>query len=249
VNNPSTVILSNKRRETIVEIAQEYSKKAGRIIPVFFDKAYEDIIHNPEIEKPVSGLKFGKTDHVFEIGTLSKIFAPALRIGYIIGPDNDFAKILSQRTSDIGFSSPLINQEIAGWLLNNYIQVQRENVNKGYQNKATFIKQLFSEHLGSYLESYTGGDAAFYFYLTFKNIRTNKNSRFFNYLSRTTGNLAVDGQSEKQPRLVYIPGTICSKTPKAKYQLRLSYGFEAPEVFERAVKLMAEACAYACDEE
>ncbi len=246
VNNPTTVILSNKRRKKMVEIAQKCSEKAGRIIPIFFDKAYEDIIHNTEIKKPVSGLKFGKTDHVFEIGTLSKIFAPALRIGYIICPDNNFAKIMSQRTSDIGFSSPLINQEIAAWLLNNYIQVQRESVNKGYQNKATFIKQLFSEHLSNYLESYTGGDAAFYFYLTFKNIRTDKNSRFFNYLSRTTGNLAVDGQHEKQPRLVYIPGTICSKTPKAKYQLRLSYGFEAPEVFERAVKLMAEACAYAC---
>jgi 2-aminoadipate transaminase len=249
VNNPTTVILSNNRRKQLVEIAQKCSEKSGRIIPIIFDKAYEDIIHNSEIETPVSGLKFGKTDHVFEIGTLSKIFAPALRIGYIIGPDNDFSKIMSQRTSDIGFSSPLINQEIAAWLLNNYIQVQRESVNKGYQAKATFIKQLFSEHLGNYLESYTGGDAAFYFYLTFKNIRTDKNSRFFKYLSRTTGIATVDGQHEKQPRLVYIPGTICSKSEKAKYQLRISYGFEAPEIFERAVMLLAEACAYACLEE
>lgn len=245
VNNPTTVILSNQRRKAIVEIAQRLSKKAGRIIPVVFDKAYEDIIHKPGLEKTVSGLKYGNPDAVFEIGTLSKIFAPALRIGYIICPDNDFAKVLTQRTSDIGFSSPLINQEIAGWLLDHCILQQREKVNRGYQEKAKFIQQLFSKHLGKYLKCYSGGDAAFYFYLTFNDIRTDKESRFFNFLSRTTGDPNIDGLTEKLPRLIYIPGTICSKTSDAKYQLRLSYGFEEPQVFERAVKHMAKACAYA----
>jgi 2-aminoadipate transaminase len=245
VNNPTTVVLSNSRRETIVKIAQKLSEETGRILPVIFDKAYEDIIHNPSLEKPLSGLKFDTLNQVFEVGTLSKILAPALRIGYIICPDNDFAKILTQRTSDIGFSSPLINQEISGWLLNHYIQIQKEKVNKAYRDKANFIRTLFAKHLGKYIDSYSGGDAAFYFYITYKTIQTDRGSRFFNYLSRITGDPETDGGDEKNPRLVYIPGTICSKTEKAKYQLRLSYGFEDPEVFERAVILMAEACKYA----
>lgn len=245
VNNPSTVILSNARRKAIVEIAERLSERSGRLIPVVFDKAYEDIIHNPEVEKPVSGLKYDRLDHVFEVGTLSKILAPGLRIGYILCPDNAFAEILAQRTSDTSLCASLINQEIAGWLLDHFIQIQKEKVNQGYRAKATFIKELFSTYLGEYLEHYSGGDAAFYFYLTFRNIRTDKGSKFFNYLSRTTGDAGVDGALEKNPRLIYIPGTICSKSDKAKYQLRLSYGFEDPEVFERAVKLMAEACRYA----
>ena len=245
VNNPSTVILSNRRRKTIVETARKLSLKAGRIIPVVFDKAYEDIIHNPEIEKPVSGLKYDILNQVFEVGTFSKLFAPALRIGYIISPDNSMAEVISQRTSDIGFSSSLINQEIASWLLDHHVQLQKDFVSKGYRQKASFIKDLFSTYLGNYIESYTGGDAAFYFYISFKNIRTDKGSRFFNFLSRTTGNVEIDGKDEMNPRLIYIPGTICSANKKAVYQLRLAYGFEEPEVFERAVKLMAEACEYA----
>ena len=245
VNNPSTVILSNSRRKTIVEIANKLSLKISRIIPVVFDKAYEDIIHNPAIEKPVSGLKYDKLNQVFEVGTLSKLFSPALRIGYIISPDTSFAEVLSQRTSDIGFSSSLINQEIASWLLDNHVHLQIDFVNKGYQQKASFIKNLFSTYLGNYIESYTGGDAAFYFYISFKNIRTDKGSRFFKFLSRTTGNVEIDGKGEKNPRLIYIPGTICSTNKKAVYQLRLAYGFEEAEVFERAVKLIAEACKYA----
>lgn len=249
VNNPTTVILSNERRECIVKIAKRLSEKAGKTIPVIFDKAYEDIIHAPEIEKPVSGLTFDTLNQVFEVGTLSKILAPALRIGYLICPDNDFAKILTQRTSDIGFSSPLINQEIGGWLLDHYIHIQQKKVNKGYREKATFIRQLFRQHLEPYIESYSGGDAAFYFYITFTSIRTDKQSRFFRFLSRTTGDPDIDGRENRNPRLVYIPGTICSRGEKARNQLRLSYGFEEPAVFERAVKLMKEACSYATSAE
>ena len=247
VNNPSTIILDNSRRKAIVETAEKLSLKADRIIPVIFDKAYEDIIHNPEIEKPVSGSKYDRLNQVLELGTLSKLFAPALRIGYIISPDNAFAEILTQRTSDIGFSSSLINQEIASWLFDNYIHIQKDTVNKGYQKKAAFIIKLFSTHLSDYIESYSGGDAAFYFYITFKNIHTDKGSKFFNFLSRTTGVAEIDGKEEKNPRLIYIPGTICSSIPESTRQLRISYGFEEPEVFERAIKLMAEACLYATD--
>lgn len=245
VNNPSTVILSNDRRKAIVEMAKNLSIKTDRLIPVVFDKAYEDIIHNPEVEKPVSGLKYDELNQVLELGTLSKLFAPALRIGYIICPDNSFAEVLTQRTSDIGFSSSLINQQIASWLLDNYVHIQKDKVNRGYQEKAAFIKRLFSRHLSDYIESYSGGNAAFYFYITFKNIRTDKGSKFFNFLSRTTGNTEIDGKVEKNPRLIYIPGTICSSHHRAIYQLRISYGFEEPEIFERAIEVMSEACRYA----
>ena len=170
-----------------------------------------------------------------------------MRIGYIICPDNIFADILTQRTSDIGLSPPLINQEIASWLLDHFIHIQKEKVNQGYQKKATFIKELISTYLSDYIAYYSGGDAAFYFYITLQKVRTDRGSKFFNYLSRTTGDPKIDGAEEKNPRLIYIPGTICSKDEKALYQLRLSYGFEEPEVFERAIKLIAEACKYALD--
>lgn len=244
VNNPSTSILSNERRSYIVKKAEDLAVNLNRKIPVIFDKAYEDIIHNPDVEAPVSGLKFDSLGQIFEIGTLSKVIAPALRIGYLICKNNLLCSVIVQRTSDIGFSAPLINQEIASWLLDNYVEIQRKNVNEGYKQKARIIKEIIEDELGEYLQDMKGGDAAFYFYLTFKEIKTDEDSDFFKFLSRTTGNESLDGYPKKNPRLVYIPGVICNSITDSDRQLRLSYGFEDVKVFKKAIKYIRQACEY-----
>ena len=244
INNPDSIILSNKRRKRIVEIANTLSDKIGRLIPVIFDKAYEDIIHNPELTKPDSPLLYNKRGNLFEVGTFSKILAPALRIGFLISKDNEIRRQVIQRISDIGFSNSLINQEITSYLLDKEIDSHKVKVNAAYRHKAVNIKQILTRELDQYVEEIRGGDAGFYFYITFKDTITAPDSDFQKFLNRKTGNPTIDGIEEKSPRLVYIPGTICSHQDQAKRQIRLSYGFEDPEVFERAAILLREACEY-----
>lgn len=244
VNNPDTIILSNERRKRIVELANKLSDKAGKLIPVIFDKAYEDIIHNPEVSKPDSPLQYNERGNVFEIGTMSKLLAPALRIGYMISQDNEIRRQMVQRISDIGFSNSLINQEITSRLLDGGIDKHKAIVNKAYRRKATEIKDLLKNGIGEFVEDIKGGDASFYFYITFKDILTCPDSDFQKYLSRTSGNPEIDGSGTKKPRLIYMPGVACSKQDKAKYQIRLSYGFEDAHVFKRAIQLIREACEY-----
>jgi len=54
----------------------------------------------------------------------------------MIGPDSPFIQAMVQKTSDAGFSAPLITQEIAGYLLEHHIDRQLDQVNKGYRLKA-----------------------------------------------------------------------------------------------------------------
>ena len=116
VNNPTCTILSDDRKKHLLDIARRLGLATNRKIPVFFDTAYELLIHDPEAARPRSGLLDDSDGTVLEFGTLSKILAPGLRIGYMIGRDSSFMRAMVQRINDVGFSAPVMNQEIASYL-------------------------------------------------------------------------------------------------------------------------------------
>ena len=249
VNNPTGTILSNAKRAEILRLAAKAGQQSGQTIPVIFDRAYEDIIFSPSVETPQSALLMPHGELAAEVGTLSKIIAPALRIGYLISRKSAFTQALTQRMSDIGFSAPLINQEIASIMLSDHLDEQLASVRSGYRIKALFLSQLFTAHLTPYIETVRGGQAGFYFYIQFRDVETGKDTAFFRFLSRTTGNPHIDGQPTLLPRLIYIPGDICtlpgsSITHQAARAIRISFGYEDTQVLEKAILLIKEAAEY-----
>lgn len=251
VNNPTCTILSDKRRRELVDIANDLSRQLNRKVPVIFDTAYEMLIHDSQIAQPQSPLRYDELGLVYQVGTLSKILAPALRIGYMFGPPGEFTLALTQKVSDVGFSAPLLAQEIASWLLDHHVTEQIATVNRGYRDKATRLCGWLDHYLGSYLARCDGGQAGFYFYLTFKNLPTHERSPLFRYLARCTGDESVDGPSaHRYGRVVYVPGEFCvapggDLVEIGQRQLRIAYGFEESSEIEWAIRVMGDAAAHA----
>jgi DNA-binding transcriptional MocR family regulator len=251
VNNPSSTILSNQRAGQLVSMTESLCKELDRKIPLVFDKAYERLIHDPAVKPRYNALANDKLGRVYEVSTLSKILAPGLRIGYLIGPAGPFVRALVQKSCDVGFSAPPLNQEIAGYLLKHEITAQLDTVNAGYRQKALKVKEWIDDCFGPVMEECRGGQAGFYYYLTLKEIPTHPESPFFKFLTRTTGDAAIDGpMDDRKPRVIYIPGIHCvhaggDLTEKGKRQLRISYGFEEIERIGNAFKLLAQALDYA----
>jgi DNA-binding transcriptional MocR family regulator len=238
VNNPSCTILSNARRRALYEVAARLSRDQRRKIPIVFDLAYELLLHDPNAEPFVSVLPEDELDIVYEIGTLSKVLAPALRIGYLLGPDGPLMDAMVQRTSDAGFSAPLFVQEMAGYLLDARIEDQLRAVNAGYREKAVAVAAGIEQNLGPFLTECRGGSAGFYYYLTLRDIETHPASAIFKHLTRDGG----------EPRVLYIPGEYCvhprgDLAATGRRQLRLSYGFEDVPQILRALELMRDAAA------
>ncbi len=251
VNNPTGTILSNARRKQLLDYVARLSSEQRRRIPLVFDLAYEWLVHDPTVEPPASVMPLDQWGIVYEIGTLSKIVAPALRIGYMLGPDDELMRAMIQHTSDAGFGAPLFAQEMASYLLDHYAEQQLERVRAGYREKAEAMAQGIRNQLGPFVESYRGGQAGFYFYLTFRDLETGARSAFFRYLARATGEPLIDGPAASpHPRVVYIPGEYCvhprgQLAALGRRQLRLSYGFEPTPRLLRGLELMREAAEWA----
>lgn len=233
VNNPTCSVLTNERRQALTVIADRLSTELDRSIPIVFDTAYEGLIHDPAAPPPASTV--GQSPNAYDLGTLSKIFAPALRIGYIAGPPGDLMNALVQYASDVGFSAPLLLQEVAARLIDNDLDAQQQAVCEGYREKARIVREALDTHLGSFIESIEGGRAGFYFYLTFNHIDTRESGEFFKLLTAGPG-----------PRVIYIPGEhfvhpTGPNAEQAQRQLRLSYGFEETDRVVEAVRIMGEA--------
>lgn len=251
INNPTGVVLSNTRRRELIDIISIFSLQRKRPLPVILDRAYEDLVHDSKQSPLQSGMLFDVLGIVYEIGTFSKVLAPALRIGYMIGPPGELLDAIAQRVSDIGFSASLMNQEIVSWLLDHNFDEQLSIVNGEYRQKSNVIETAINELLGPWLKRCTGGCAGFYFYITFKEIETHINSPFFKWLNRTTGVRELDYiQNERAPKVIYIPGSFCVQSggeleSEGQRSLRICYSYESTERCLESLHVMAEAAQWA----
>ena len=257
VNNPTCTVLSAERRFGLLKTVRNLSNDLNRAVPLILDRAYEDLIHTPaaaqdsDMTTSLTAKSLLSEDHdglVFELGTLSKLLAPSLRIGYVVGEDGPFMRALVQRTSDVGFSAPVLMQALAAYMLEHHIEAQLQRVNTEYRQKSERTAEMIKDYLGAHLEHVTGGQAGFYFYLTFRKILTGPQSAFFKYCTRTADDNAINGDPLNR-RVIYVPGEYCvhaegALVEKGSRQLRISYGFESLEQIEAGLKVMAEAASY-----
>ena len=113
------------------------------------------------------------------------------------------------------------------------------------------LNQHQQTELLNHIEECRGGQGGFYFYLTLRNIQTDSASPFFSFLSRKTGNIAIDGPPDEMlPRVIYLPGEFCvhpkgTSVNQGLRQFRLSYGYEEVPVILKALEYMREAILYA----
>lgn len=83
--NPSGYTMSLERRKFLLDISQDYG------IPIVEDNPYGELRYSGSRIKSLKSMD--RNDSVIYLGTFSKVMAPGLRIGYVIGPTEVINKI------------------------------------------------------------------------------------------------------------------------------------------------------------
>lgn len=129
--NPSGVTLSEKKRKRIIELSEKYS------VAIIEDSPYRQIRFEGKAPKMLYKIdkETRNTDNVISIFTLSKTFAPGLRIGIILANEQIIRKmVILKQSLDLCTSS--LNQLIAAdFLKSGEFYKHIEKVKKVYKAK------------------------------------------------------------------------------------------------------------------
>ena len=216
--NPTGLTLSLDRRPKLMEVIKRWS--TDHRILVVEDAAYREIRYLGE-DIP-SLLRFDETgEYVVYAGTFSKPFAPGVRTGFMIAPE-DLTKPLVQQKGHHDFGSANLTQQILLSIMRSgAYDLHLNSLKKTYSEKLQMSLDVLQEELGPFGEqvTWTRPDGGLYVWLKLpEEIETTPNGRFFK-------DCIAAG-------VLYVPGNFCF--PKTMEEMptsyvRLSFGFQPLE--------------------
>lgn len=214
-HNPAGVVMSLDRRKYLLELAEKYG---------FFiveDDPYGFISFGGEVPPRLKALD--KSDRVIYMSTLSKIFGPGLRIGWVAGPKK-VIELMSLSKQSINLCTPNLNQAIAEYFLKT--GMIEDNIPK--------IRQIYKEKRDAMLEALDE-----YMFKEAKWTRPIAGFFVFMYLPKSINTKAVLYEAVEKIKVAYVPGAGFFVNGKGHNSLRLSYSLPTPEEIREGIKRLS----------
>ncbi|MCS7233343.1 MAG: PLP-dependent aminotransferase family protein [Synergistetes bacterium] len=152
--NPSGRVLSLERRKKLYEIAERYD------FVIVEDDAYGEIYYD---EKPPALIKsMDVSNRVIYCGSFSKILAPGMRVGWIIG-DKEIVRRFVLAKQGMDLSTSLFAQFfIAEFCRRGWLEPQIEIIRKHYSLKRNVMEEAIDKYLPAGTKYSRPGGGFFY---------------------------------------------------------------------------------------
>ncbi len=205
-HNPLGVTLSLEKRLQLANLARRYG------FPIIEDDPYGFLFYTDA--PPLPPLHALAPEWVFYVGSFSKIIAPALRLGWMVAPENLIPRLTVIKEACDLESSALTQRAVATYLDGGHLPAHLETLRRAYgQRRAAMLETL---------------EAAFPPTATW----TQPQSGMFVWveLPAQLDTVSLLDVSLQQERVAFIPGTAFAARPGVgRHSLRLNFSNAAPE--------------------
>jgi 2-aminoadipate transaminase len=209
--NPAGVTLTEKRREQLIAVANEYD------FVIIEDNPYGDLRYSGE---PVKAIKaFDDEERVIYLSTFSKIFSPGMRLAWVIGDEVFIRKfVIAKQSTDLctnSFVQRILYEYCRRDLLDRHIEKIREM----YREKRDIMLQSLEEYFPDGC-SWTKADGGLFLW-----------ARVPEYVN--TKNMIAEALKE---RVAYVTGSAFFVDGSGTNTMRLCFSYASNENIKEGIK-------------
>lgn len=152
--SPTTVTMSLERRRALLLAAETYDF-------IILEDDYED--ESNYVGKPTAALRsLDRNERVIYIGSLSKILAPGLRLGYLVASEELIYEVRSLRRLMLRHTPGNNENAIALFLSRGHFDVLARRLKRVYQQRWEVMAEALAKYLPDYQASVSSGGTAFW---------------------------------------------------------------------------------------
>jgi len=203
--NPHAASLSYEKRIHLAELAHQYG------MSIIEDDPYGFINY----QGAMPPLKKYGGDWVFYLGSFSKLFAPSLRVGWIVAPECMMPALSSlKECSDINtttFTQHIINNLLRKNIFSEHVM----QLNQHYSKKKNLLSNALTRHFSSEIHFNEPSSGIF---------------MWVNFPEKINTSLLL--QEAKKQQVVFIPGEFFASTKKVTTYNGMRLNFSHPDEYE-----------------
>lgn len=234
--NPTGYSLSLARRKALLRLVRKFSPLAGNRILIVEDAAYRELRYSGEDLPSIKSMD-RRNEYTVLTQTFSKPFAPGLRVGYTVMPDDLLEQVLRQKGNH-DFGSPNVCQWLASQVMQSgaYARHLKELL-AGYRKKRDLMLSALEREIRHPGISWTRPDGGLYVWLTLPE-------------GMSSG---PDGQliaACLQQGVIYVPGEYAfasaGRSAVPSHHLRLCFGQVPADRIHEGIARLSRAIQKVC---
>ena len=214
--NPAGITMPESRRLEIIEIARKYD------VLIVEDSPYRELRFEGEPQRTM--LQLDGTGHVILLGTMSKIFVPGFRMGWVVAHEDVIDKIVMAKQATDLCTSAYLQKIAARYFEKGYFDQNLKKIIDSYRIKRDAMLAAFRKYMPQGVK-WTEPEGGLFLFLTLPE-HMNAEELF---------KIAID------QKVAFVLGSVFHCDGSGHNTMRLNFSFMSKEQNEEGVKRLAAA--------